>query len=101
MFETDFCRSLIGDLKFTKLEMYNWMDKESHLFLPPPMFCRMDMPQDCLYRDIPQKRKPNRNVPRVPNNDNVIRVSKYDVVDCGRVLCTWIEDYKLLAYCNN
>ena len=66
-------KSVLDQIHIQKLEPRTWLEKEAPLFLPPPIFSRIDNPMDYAFRD-----QPKTNIPRNQGQpSNLIGVCKY------------------------
>ena len=73
--EEGLCVSQVDNLVLKKIEPRSWLSQETPLFIPPPIFSRIDKPVDYCYRDGPKSRKPTKDT-NVGTQPNFIGISR-------------------------
>ena len=68
--------SKVDQLVLKKMEPKSWLDAETPLFIPPPIFSRIDKPVDYCYRDAPKSKLPDRQL-NIGSQPNFIGISEH------------------------
>ncbi len=68
-------KSIHEEVVFNKIQSKSWLDKDVPLFLPPPIFSRIDKPIEYAYRDTP-KHRDGYTDPSVNRDSKLIGASK-------------------------
>ena len=67
----------------TPVARSDWLNQDVPLFLPSPLYSRMDKPQDYSYKDRPKERAERRQKSLVNHPDTAIIVGELDAWRTG------------------